>query len=55
MRDPEPKVALQAIEFWSTVCEAENELALEAEEVSRTYARLDPQFPKGNLFRRHSI
>jgi len=34
MRDTEPKVALQAIEFWSTVCETEIELAMEAEEVS---------------------
>ncbi|WFD36169.1 karyopherin Kap95 [Malassezia cuniculi] len=29
MRDPEPKVALQAVEFWSTVCDEEIELALE--------------------------
>lgn len=32
MKDPEPKVALQAVEFWSTVCDEEIELALEAEE-----------------------
>ncbi|PWY98805.1 putative karyopherin beta-1 subunit [Testicularia cyperi] len=32
MRDPEPKVALQAVEFWNTVCDEEIELALEAEE-----------------------
>ncbi|PWN46943.1 putative karyopherin beta-1 subunit [Violaceomyces palustris] len=32
MRDPEPKVALQAVEFWSTVCDEEIELAIEAEE-----------------------
>lgn len=29
MRDPEPHVALQAVEFWSTVCDEEIELALE--------------------------
>lgn len=34
MRDSEPKVALQAVEFWSTVCDEEIELGLEAEEVS---------------------
>ena len=32
MRDPEPKVALQAVEFWSTVCDEEIELSLEAAE-----------------------
>ncbi|KAI3477895.1 hypothetical protein L1887_60202 [Cichorium endivia] len=34
MRDSEPKVALQAVEFWSTVCDEEIELALEAEEAA---------------------
>lgn len=29
MRDPEPNVALQAVEFWSTVCDEELERALE--------------------------
>lgn len=32
MRDPEQRVALQAVEFWSTVCEEEIELAIEAAE-----------------------
>lgn len=32
MRDPEPNVALQAVEFWSTVCDEEIELHLEAVE-----------------------
>ena len=34
MRDAEQKVALQAIEFWSTVCEEEIDLVLEAQEAS---------------------
>jgi importin subunit beta-1 len=33
MRSTEEKVALQAIEFWSTVCEEETELLIEAAEV----------------------
>lgn len=33
MRHAEEPVALQAIEFWATVCEEEIELAIEAEEV----------------------
>jgi importin subunit beta-1 len=32
MRDTEQRVALQAIEFWSTVCEEEIDLVLEAQE-----------------------
>lgn len=34
MRDSESKVALQAIEFWSTVCEEEIDLTLEAQEAA---------------------
>jgi importin subunit beta-1 len=34
MRHTEEAVALQAIEFWSTVCETEIDLAVEAQEVS---------------------
>ncbi|KAJ8508823.1 hypothetical protein ONZ45_g8947 [Pleurotus djamor] len=32
MKHPDERVALQAVEFWSTVCEEEIELALEAQE-----------------------
>ena len=34
MRNPDEKVALQAIEFWSTVCETELEITAEAAEAS---------------------
>jgi hypothetical protein len=33
MKNTEEKVALQAVEFWSTVCEEEIELAVELQEV----------------------
>ena len=33
MRHSEEPVALQAIEFWSTVCDEEIELGVEAQEV----------------------
>ena len=36
MKHQDERVALQAVEFWSTVCEEEVELALEAQEVSLT-------------------
>lgn len=39
MRHPEEPVALQAIEFWSTVCEEEIEMGVESQEVS-CYPRL---------------
>lgn len=35
MKHPDERVALQAVEFWSTVCEEEVELSIEAQEVSR--------------------
>jgi len=38
MQNPEEKVALQAVEFWSTVCDEEAELMYEAQEVR--YAQL---------------
>ncbi|KAG8934298.1 karyopherin beta [Tulasnella sp. 418] len=37
MKNPNDAVALQAIEFWSTVCEEEIELAIEAVEAAETY------------------
>ena len=33
MKHSDERVALQAVEFWSTVCEEEIELAIEAQEV----------------------
>lgn len=46
MKHSEESIALQAIEFWSTVCENETELAWEAAEVciyasGKFYSRLD--------------
>lgn len=38
MKHSEPEIALQAIEFWSTVCELESELAWEASEVRISFA-----------------
>ena len=35
MKHSEERVALQAVEFWSTVCEEEIELSIEAQEVRR--------------------
>ena len=34
MKHQDEQIALQAVEFWSTVCEEEIELAIEAAEVS---------------------
>lgn len=36
MNHPDERVALQAVEFWSTVCEEEIDLAIEAADVSTT-------------------
>jgi importin subunit beta-1 len=43
MKSSEEKVALQAIEFWSTVCEEESELFLEAAEVYLTHCVINGQ------------
>ena len=40
MKHSDERVALQAIEFWSTVCEEEVDLALEAQEVKICYPSL---------------
>lgn len=37
MQNSEERVALQAVEFWSTVCEEEAELAAEAAEVCNDF------------------
>ena len=34
MKHADERVAMQAVEFWSTVCQEEVDLAIEAEEVS---------------------
>lgn len=41
MNDPDEKVALQAIEFWSTVCDVEMEIKEEIADVS--YSRYSNQ------------
>lgn len=37
MKHADERVALQAVEFWSTVCEEEVDLAIEAQEVSTLF------------------
>ncbi len=51
MRHNEEPVALQAIEFWATVCEEEIELTLDAEEVS---PKLRIHLTAGTLVRRNT-
>ena len=43
MKHPDDRVALQAVEFWTTVCEEEVELAHEAQEVWTHNMQLDTQ------------
>lgn len=43
MNHPDERVALQAVEFWSTVCEEEIDLAIEAADVSRICIKLSYQ------------
>ena len=38
MKSDEEAIALQAVEFWSTVCEEEIELGIEAAEVSISHS-----------------
>ncbi|RGB30737.1 armadillo-type protein [Rhizophagus diaphanus] len=52
MKNEDERVALQAVEFWSTVCDEEIELAneaLEASEVGETPDRLSHNFAKAAL------
>lgn len=39
MKHPDERVALQAVEFWSTVCEEEIDLGIELQEVSVSFKR----------------
>lgn len=45
MKHADERVALQAVEFWSTVCEEEIELALEAQEVRLSRFFISPERP----------
>lgn len=47
MREADEQVALQAIEFWSTVCEREIEILDEALDVSRFLFLLCSRFRRG--------
>ncbi len=40
MKHQDERVALQAVEFWSTVCEEEAELVVEAQEVRYRFLSL---------------
>ena len=42
MRHSDERVALQAVEFWSTVCEEEVDLAIEAQEVRSPFLPFPP-------------
>ena len=56
MKHSDERVALQAVEFWTTVCEEEIELAHEAREVRHIRIRLpiqtDHSDPSGCRIRR---
>lgn len=55
MKHPEEAVALQAIEFWSAVCDEEQELAIEAADVSsRVHDRRNSTDRLGRRVRRNS-
>jgi hypothetical protein len=41
MNHPDERVALQAVEFWSTVCEEEIDLAIEAADVSLMFMAVE--------------
>jgi len=53
MKSSVDEVALQGIEFWSTVCDEEVDLAIEAAEVSLKFYHL--QFIFGDLLSRNVV